>query len=102
MDSKGSDEKFDIELGGFDGLGGLGELFQKNNLLERDPDNHDRHDRNDRHDRHDKVNKNYLNTSFIWVVRKMIECYKNNNYFGFSGLLKIFFSLFFIWFIILR
>ena len=93
MDSKSSDEKFDIELGD---LSEFGELFQKNNLLERDPDNHDRHDR------HDKINKNYINTCCICVIRKMIECYKNNNYFGFSGLFKILFCLFFVWFLFLR
>ena len=93
MDSKGSDVKFDIELGEFGEFGEFGELFKNNNLLERDPD---------KHDRHDKINKNYINTYLICWIRKMIECYKNNNYFGFSGLGKILFSLLFIWFIFLR
>ena len=81
MDSKASDENFDIELG---------ELFQNINLLERDPD------------RHDKINKNYINTCFIWVIRKSIECYKNYGHIGFGGLCKILFSLLFCWIIFMR
>ena len=90
MDTKGSDEKFDIELGEF---GEFSELFQNINLLERDPD---------KHDRHDKINKNHINTCFISMIRKMIECYKNNNCFGFSGLFKILFTFLFCWFLFMR
>lgn len=90
MDSKGSDENFDIEIGE---LGEFGELFQNINLLERDPD---------KHDRHDKINKNHINTCFIYMIRKIIDCYKNYGHIGFSGLCKILFTLLFFWFIFMR
>ena len=81
MDTRGSDENFDIELG---------ELYQNINLLERTPD------------RHDKINKNHINTCFIYVIRKLIECYKNNSDIGFSGLCKILFTFLFCWFLFMR